>query len=35
MLELPGTAAHLEFTATEHSSSPMPHIEDLLCCIWG
>jgi Acetyltransferase (GNAT) family/Glyoxalase/Bleomycin resistance protein/Dioxygenase superfamily len=35
MLELPGTAAHLEFTATEHSSPPMPHIEDLLVLYLG
>jgi hypothetical protein len=28
-LELPSTGAHLEFTATEHSSPPMPHGEDL------
>jgi catechol 2,3-dioxygenase-like lactoylglutathione lyase family enzyme len=30
MLGLPATGAHLEFTATEHSSPPMPHVEDLL-----
>lgn len=30
MLELPGTSAHLEFTATAHGSPPMPHVEDLL-----
>jgi GNAT superfamily N-acetyltransferase/catechol 2,3-dioxygenase-like lactoylglutathione lyase family enzyme len=30
LLDLPGTGAHLEFTATERISPPSPHIEDLL-----
>ena len=30
MLDLPGTAAHLEFTATAHTAPPEPHVEDLL-----
>src|SRR6266516_3461191 len=29
MLDLPGTGAHLEFTATKHVSPPQPHVEDL------
>lgn len=33
-LGLPATGAHLEFTTTERSSPPMPHVEDLLCCMW-
>jgi GNAT superfamily N-acetyltransferase/catechol 2,3-dioxygenase-like lactoylglutathione lyase family enzyme len=35
MLELPGTGAHLDFTATEHSSPPLPHLEDLLVLYVG
>jgi GNAT superfamily N-acetyltransferase len=35
MLQLPGTGAHLEFTATEYSSLPMPHVEDLLVLYVG
>ena len=35
MLGLPATGAHLEFTATEHNSPPMPHIEDLLVLYVG
>jgi GNAT superfamily N-acetyltransferase/catechol 2,3-dioxygenase-like lactoylglutathione lyase family enzyme len=35
MLGLPATGAHLEFTATEHSSPPMPHVEDLLVLYVG
>jgi GNAT superfamily N-acetyltransferase/catechol 2,3-dioxygenase-like lactoylglutathione lyase family enzyme len=35
MLELPGTGAHLEFTATEHRSPPMPHVENLLVLYVG
>jgi EmrB/QacA subfamily drug resistance transporter len=30
MLDLPGTGAHLEFTATEHTPPPTPYAEDLL-----
>jgi catechol 2,3-dioxygenase-like lactoylglutathione lyase family enzyme len=35
MLELPGTGAHLEFTATEHVAVPSPHVEDLLVLYVG
>ena len=35
MLKLPGTCTHLEFTATEQSSPPMPHVEDLLVLYVG
>jgi catechol 2,3-dioxygenase-like lactoylglutathione lyase family enzyme len=35
MLMLPGTCTHLEFTATEQSSPPMPHVEDLLVLYVG
>jgi YycE-like C-terminal domain len=35
MLQLPGTGAHLEFTATEHSAPPLPHVEDLLVLYVG
>jgi GNAT superfamily N-acetyltransferase/catechol 2,3-dioxygenase-like lactoylglutathione lyase family enzyme len=35
MLGLPATGAHLEFTATERSSPPMPHLEDLLVLYVG
>lgn len=35
MLDLPGTAAHLEFTATAHQDPPRPHVEDLLVLYLG
>jgi catechol 2,3-dioxygenase-like lactoylglutathione lyase family enzyme len=35
MLDLPGTGAHLEFTATEHLEPPVPHVEDLLVLYVG
>jgi catechol 2,3-dioxygenase-like lactoylglutathione lyase family enzyme len=35
MLDLPGTGAHLEFTATEHVVPPTPHVEDLLVLYVG
>ena len=35
MLELPATGVHLEFTATECSSPPTPHAEDLLVLYVG
>ena len=35
MLDLPGTGAHLEFTATEHVAVPSPHVEDLLVLYVG
>jgi catechol 2,3-dioxygenase-like lactoylglutathione lyase family enzyme len=35
MLDLPGTAAHLEFTATAHTAPPEPHVEDLLVLFLG
>jgi hypothetical protein len=35
MLQLPSTGAHLEFTATEHSTPPVPHVEDLLVLYVG
>jgi catechol 2,3-dioxygenase-like lactoylglutathione lyase family enzyme len=35
MLDLPGTGAHLEFTATEHTRPPTPHAEDLLVLYLG
>ena len=35
MLDLPGTGAHLEFTATEHVVPPAAHIEDLLVLYLG
>ena len=35
MLDLPGTATHLEFTATAHVDPPHPHIEDLLVLYLG
>jgi catechol 2,3-dioxygenase-like lactoylglutathione lyase family enzyme len=35
MLDLPGTAAHLEFTATAHREPPEPHAEDLLVFYLG
>jgi len=35
MLDLPGTGAHLEFTATEHLTAPTAHVEDLLVLYLG
>ena len=35
MLDLPGTGAHLEFTATAHSEPPDPHVEQLLVLYLG
>ena len=35
MLDLPGTGAHLEFTATEHVVPPSAHVEDLLVLYLG
>jgi len=35
LLDLPGTRAHLEFTATSHLSPPAPHPEDLLVLFFG
>ena len=35
MLDLPGTGAHLEFTATAHVAPPAPHVEDLLVLYLG
>lgn len=35
MLDLPGTGAHLEFTATAHVDPPSPHVEDLLVLYLG
>ena len=35
MLDLPGTSAHLEFTATDHTIPPAPHVEDLLVLYLG
>jgi catechol 2,3-dioxygenase-like lactoylglutathione lyase family enzyme len=35
MLDLPGTGAHLEFTATGHVSPPVAHVEDLLVLYLG
>jgi hypothetical protein len=35
MLDLPGTGAHLEFTATAHVPPPTPHVEDLLVLYLG
>ena len=35
ILNLPGTGAHLEFTATQHSAPPTPHVEDLLVLYVG
>ena len=35
MLDLPGTGAHLEFTATAHVEPPRPHVEDLLVLYLG
>jgi catechol 2,3-dioxygenase-like lactoylglutathione lyase family enzyme len=35
MLDLPGTGAHLEFTATDHLAPPHPHVEDLVVLYLG
>ena len=35
MLDLPGTATHLEFTATDHLLPPTAHPEDLLVLYVG
>jgi catechol 2,3-dioxygenase-like lactoylglutathione lyase family enzyme len=35
MLDLPGTAAHLEFTASSHTPGPRPQVEDLLVLYLG
>ncbi len=35
MLDLPGTGAHLEFTATGHGDVPVPHAEGLLVLYVG
>ncbi|MBO3751668.1 VOC family protein [Streptosporangiaceae bacterium NEAU-GS5] len=35
MFDLPGTGAHLEFTATTHVDPPRPHVEDLLVLYLG
>jgi hypothetical protein len=35
MLDLPGSGAHLEFTATEHTPPPAPHAEALLVLYLG
>jgi hypothetical protein len=35
MLDLPGTAAHLEFTASTHVEPPRPHVECLLVLYVG
>ncbi len=35
MLDLPGTGAHLEFTATGHGDVPAPHAEGLLVLYVG
>jgi catechol 2,3-dioxygenase-like lactoylglutathione lyase family enzyme len=35
MLAIPGTGAHLEFTATDHLAPPSPHVEDLLVLYVG
>jgi catechol 2,3-dioxygenase-like lactoylglutathione lyase family enzyme len=35
MLDLPGTGAHLEFTASEHGRPPAPHVEGLLVLYVG
>ena len=35
MVDLPGTGAHLEFTATLHGASPVAHPEDLLVLYLG
>jgi len=35
LLDLPGTRAHLEFTATSHLTPPAPHVEGLLVLFLG
>lgn len=35
ILDLPGTAAHLEFTSTNQVVPPSPHVEDLLVLYLG
>jgi hypothetical protein len=35
MLDLTGSGAHLEFTATEHTPPPAPHAEALLVLYLG
>jgi len=35
MVDLPGTGAHLEFTATTHGDLPVAHAEDLLVLYLG
>jgi len=35
LLDLPGTATHLEFTATTHVDPPHPHVENLLVLYLG
>ena len=35
MLDLPGTATHLEFTSTAHTTPPGPHVEQLLVLYLG
>lgn len=35
MVDLPGTGAHLEFTATAHHTPPVAHVEDLLVLYLG
>ena len=35
ILDLPGTGAHLEFTATQHVAAPTAHVEDLLVLYVG
>ena len=35
MLDLPGTGAHLEFTASDHTPPPIPHDESLLVLYLG
>lgn len=35
LLDVPGTGAHLEFTATSHIEPPEPHVEDLLVLFLG
>ena len=35
LLDLPGTGAHLEFTATTHATAPPPHPESLIVLYLG
>jgi hypothetical protein len=35
MLQVPGTAAHLEFTASAHTAPPAPHVESLVVLYLG